>query len=86
MNYPIYPSFCQMGALNFATFMKDKDFNLVVESNLEWKGDIMCNDDPNNKVICKSDAVQENTQLKGKLGLLPTYQIVYLIVIIPVRY
>ena len=68
-------------SLNFATFMKDKDFNLVVESNLEWNGD-----DPNNKVICKSDAVQENTQLKGKLGLLPTYQIVYLIVIIPVRY
>ena len=62
-------------SLNFATFMKDKDFNLVVESNLEWKGDIMCNDDPNNKVICKSDALQEITQLKGKLGLLPTCQI-----------
>ena len=72
-------------SLNFATFMKDKDFNLVVESNLEWKGDIMCYD-PNNKVICKSDAVQENTQLKGKLGLLSTYRIAYLVVIIPVRY
>ena len=72
-------------SLNFATFMKDKDFNLVVESNLEWKGDIM-RYDPNNKVICKSDAVQEITQLKGKLGLLSTYRIAYLVVIIPVRY